>query len=292
MCRYLQTLLEADSYQVETASNGFQALERVQRSPLPDLVLLDVLMPDLDGLETLERLRQCRPALKVVMLSCVSEPRRVVQAMRLGATDYLAKPFQKAELDAVLNHWRRAQGALEEPEAQACEVEELGEDLCFVAAGPAMRKIRVQAAQIANTDVPVLLLGESGTGKELVARLIHKMSSRSRRHVFKGQIAQPCPASCWKASCLAMKRELLRGPRGRSRANSSSATRERFCWTRLGKSPRGCKQNCCMFCRTKNSPGWVVAPPSRWMCACWRQRTSISRRRLPPGGCAKISTTV
>ena len=138
MCRYLQTLLEADSYQVETASNGFQALERVQRSPLPDLVLLDLLMPDLDGLETLERLRQCRPALKVVMLSCVSEPCKVVQAMRLGAVDYLAKPFRKAELDAVLNHRTRPQSALEEPEAQACEVEELGENLSFVAAGPAM----------------------------------------------------------------------------------------------------------------------------------------------------------
>ena len=196
MCRYLQTLLEADSYQVETASNGFQALERVQRSPLPDLVLLDLLMPDLDGLETLERLRQCRPALKVVMLSCVSEPCKVVQAMRLGAVDYLAKPFQKAELDAVLNHRTRPQSALTELETQAFEVEELGENLSFVAAGPAMHKIRLQAAQIANTDVPVLLLGETWTGKELVARLIHKMSSRSHRAFLK-------------VNCAALPGELL-----------------------------------------------------------------------------------
>src|SRR5215472_4800635 len=104
MLRYLRTLLEVDSYRVSTASSGAEALACVLREPPPDLVLLDLLMPDLDGLQTLERLRQARPALKVVMLSCVSDTRKVVQAIRLGAHDYLTKPFQKAELDAVLSH--------------------------------------------------------------------------------------------------------------------------------------------------------------------------------------------
>ena len=218
MCRYLQTLLEADSYRVETASNGFQALERVQHSPLPDLVLLDLLMPDLDGIETLSRLRQDRPGLKVVMLSCVSEPHKVVQAMRLGAADYLAKPFQKAELDAVLNYWMRPESALAEPETQACEVEELGEDLFFVAAAPAMRKIRVQAAQIANTDVPVLLLGESGTGKEIVARLMHKLSARSHRTFLK-------------VNCAALPGELLESELfGYETGAFTGATRATWAW--------------------------------------------------------------
>src|SRR6516164_2377106 len=176
MLRYLQTLLEVDSYHVSTASSGAEALTCVQGEPAPDLVLLDLLMPDLDGLETLERLRQARPGLKVVMLSCVSDTRKVVQAIHLGAHDYLTKPFQKAELDAVLDHCLHSRSARNKSDGQSGEVEELSDDLFFVAASPAMRKIREQVSQVANVNVPVLMLGESGSGKEVVARLIHSLS--------------------------------------------------------------------------------------------------------------------
>ena len=85
MLRYMQTLLEVDSFRVETAASGFEALDRVQREPPPQLVILDVVMPELDGLKTLERLREIRPSLKVVMLSCVIDPRTVAQAIRSGS---------------------------------------------------------------------------------------------------------------------------------------------------------------------------------------------------------------
>ena len=185
MLRYLQTLLELDSYRVDTASSGPDALKRLQKDPSPDLVLLDLLMPDIDGLQTLEQLRQLRPGLKVVMLSCVSDTRKVVQAIRLGAQDYLTKPFQKAELDRAIQSCLRPQPGLAEPDLRAAEVEELSDDLFFLAASPAMRGIRAQVAQVASVDVPVLLLGESGTGKEVVARLIHKLSLRSHRTFLK-----------------------------------------------------------------------------------------------------------
>ncbi len=97
MRRYLRTMLELDSYQVETVDSGPEALARLQHDPSPDLILLDLLMPGIDGLQTLEQLRRLRPHHKVVMLSCVSEPRKVVQAIRLGAQDYLTKPFQKQQ---------------------------------------------------------------------------------------------------------------------------------------------------------------------------------------------------
>src|SRR5207302_592262 len=178
--RYIRTLLEVDDYKVETASTGEEALERVQKGLQPDLVLLDLLMPGIDGLETLEQLRQLRPGVKVVMLSCVSDTRKVVQAIRLGAHDYLTKPFQKAELDAVID-----QCLGKNQQAYAGEVEELCDDVFFVAASPAMRKIRSQAALVANVDIPVLLLGESGTGKEVLGRLVHKLSPRAHRTFLK-----------------------------------------------------------------------------------------------------------
>ena len=103
MLRYIRTLLEVDDYRVQTASTGEEALQQVEKGLRPDLVLLDLLMPGIDGLQTLEQLRQLVPGLKVVMLSCVSDTRKVVQAIRLGAQDYLTKPFQKAELTTVID---------------------------------------------------------------------------------------------------------------------------------------------------------------------------------------------
>src|SRR5271168_4309417 len=180
MLRYIKTLLEVDDYKVDTATTGEEALALVEKGLQPDLVLLDVLMPGIDGLETLEQLRRVRPGVKVVMLSCVSDTRKVVQAMRLGAQDYLTKPFQKAELDRVIDLCL-GQGK----QVYTDEVEELADDVFFIAASPAMRKIRSQAALVANVDIPVLLLGESGTGKEVLARLIHKLSPRAHRTFLK-----------------------------------------------------------------------------------------------------------
>jgi two-component system, NtrC family, response regulator AtoC len=196
MLRYLQTLLEVDSYRVSTAGSGEEAVVRVQQDPNPDVVLLDLLMPGLDGLQTLEQLRKIRPRLKVVMLSCVSDTRKVAQAIRLGAQDYLTKPFQKAELDAVLSHCLKPQSAVAEIQGQGDEIEELSDDVFFVAASPAMRRIRSQVSQVANVNVPVLMLGESGTGKEVVARLIHKLSPRAHRPMRK-------------VNCAALPGELL-----------------------------------------------------------------------------------
>ena len=101
MRRYLQTVLELDSYRVTTASDGEEALTKLQRDQ-PDVVLLDMVMPGPDGLETLRRIRETRPTTKVVMLSCVRDTRKVAMAMRLGAHDYLSKPVQKEEMDDVL----------------------------------------------------------------------------------------------------------------------------------------------------------------------------------------------
>jgi two-component system response regulator AtoC len=180
MLRYIKTLLEVDDHRVETASTGEEALEKVQKGLSPDLVLLDLLMPGIDGLETLESLRKLHPGTKVVMLSCVNDTKKVVQAIRLGATDYITKPFQKAELDAVIDQCLGTN-----QQNYSGDVEDLGDETFFVAASASMRKLRSQAALVANVDIPVLMLGESGTGKEVMAKLIHKLSPRAHRTFLK-----------------------------------------------------------------------------------------------------------
>lgn len=186
MLRYMKTMLELEGFNVDSASNGLECMERLQHAPMPDLIFLDVLMPELDGLQTLERIHEEKPDAKVVMLSCVTDTPKVVQAMRLGAQDYLAKPFEKDALDTVL---KRYLSPPTESDSQTptvnCEIEELDNETYFLAATPAMKKIRSEIGLLANVDIPVLILGESGTGKEVVARFIHKRSTRAHRPFMK-----------------------------------------------------------------------------------------------------------
>jgi two-component system, NtrC family, response regulator AtoC len=185
MLRYLQTVLEAESYDVQAVRSGSEAVVRVQQNPAPDLVLLDVLMPEVDGLQTLNLLQEARPGIKVVMLSCSTDPRKVVQAIRQGAVDYLTKPFQIHDLEKVLEHSLASSAPPGEAVDASQSIEEIDEELSFVCACPAMRKISAQVEQVASVNVPVLLLGESGSGKEVVARLIHKRSPRASRIFLK-----------------------------------------------------------------------------------------------------------
>ncbi|HKS83126.1 MAG TPA: sigma-54 dependent transcriptional regulator [Candidatus Acidoferrales bacterium] len=194
--KYLQTLLEVDGFEVETVSSGKEALVRIGGGERPDFVVLDVLMPEMDGLETLRQLMQLDRSLNVIMLSCTNEVTTVVEAIRLGALDYLTKPFEKPELDAAFLKCRQKQQLRSENQALREYCEALTEDLSFLAASPQMLKIRQQILQIAPVDVPVFISGESGVGKEVVSRMIHLRSTR-RQQAFV------------KVNCAALPGELL-----------------------------------------------------------------------------------
>lgn len=102
MRHYIRTLLELDSYRVESAANGLEAVALVSAGLAPDVVLLDVNMPGIDGLETLRRLLQIRPGLKVIMCSGAPDPRKALEAFISGAQEFLTKPFRHLYLSATL----------------------------------------------------------------------------------------------------------------------------------------------------------------------------------------------
>ena len=102
MLRYLRMVLELDSYRVETATNGLEALQRVRSGTVPEVVVLDLQMPGLDGLKTLGRLLKLQPGLKVIMCSGVDDPAQVQEAAMLGARAYLKKPVQHLYLSAAV----------------------------------------------------------------------------------------------------------------------------------------------------------------------------------------------
>ncbi len=176
--KYLQTLLEVEGYGVSAVASGNEALEKIGDGERPDLIILDVLMPEMNGLETLKQIMKMDRTLNVIMLSCTNEVGTVVEAIRLGANDYLTKPFEKTELDAAMLKCLRKKQLQAENQALREYCDQLTEDLSFLAASPQMVRIRQQILQIAPVDVPVFICGESGVGKEVVARMIHMRSSR------------------------------------------------------------------------------------------------------------------
>jgi two-component system response regulator AtoC len=194
--KYLQTLLEVDGFHVATAASGPEALESVQQGDRPDYIILDVLMQEMDGLETLRQLIQIDRSLNVIMLSCSNQVATVVEAIRLGAQEYLTKPFEKAELEAAMLKCRQKLDLRKENQALREYCDQLTEDVSFLAASPKMLRIRQQILQIAPVDVPVFICGESGVGKEIVARMIHMRSTRLTQAFVK-------------VNCAALPGELL-----------------------------------------------------------------------------------
>ena len=194
--KYLQTLLEVDGFDVETVSTGKEVLEKVSGGERPDFIILDVLMPEMNGIDTLKELMQLDRSLNVIMLSCSNEVGTVVEAIRIGAHDYLTKPFEKTELDAAMLKSRQKKQLTQENQALRDYCDQVTEDLSFLAASPQMVRIRQQILQIAPVDVPVFICGESGVGKEVVARMIHLRSKRRNQPFVK-------------VNCAALPGELL-----------------------------------------------------------------------------------
>ena len=193
---YLKTLLKLKGYEVHTVSSGTEALDFFNSNPPPSLILLDILMPETDGLETLKRLRKAEKELPVIMLSCIGETRTIVEAMRSGATDYLNKPFEEAELEIAILKALDRKKLMEENKMLRAQNQELSEGYRFIVSNSKMMRIKELIAQIANTDVTVFIQGESGVGKEIVARELHQGSPRRDKPFIK-------------VNCAALPSELL-----------------------------------------------------------------------------------
>ena len=170
-------ILGDGDYEVEAVQSGWEALRKIDESHY-DVVILDIMMPKMDGLEVLQRVKESYPDVEVVMITGLSQIETAVRAMKLGAFDYLPKPFDPDELKLVVARALERRQLLLENLNLRNEVSSKYRFENIIGFSPQMQSVFRLVAQCAPTNSTVLLKGESGTGKELIARAIHHNSLR------------------------------------------------------------------------------------------------------------------
>jgi two-component system response regulator HydG len=185
----LREILSSEGLVVDEASDGAEALARYDARPAP-LVVTDLRMPHVDGMELLRRLAERSPVPRVVMITAHGSERQAVEAMKAGAYDYFRKPFENDELLAVV---RRAVDAVRLTHENERLAGELALARSMVFASEPMRRLAVLVARVAPRDVTVLVTGESGTGKERVAEAIVAASRRAERPFVRFNCAALTP---------------------------------------------------------------------------------------------------
>src|SRR6058998_4176420 len=199
---YLRTFLSLRGYEARCYARGDELLASMKQNEAPDVVLLDVMMPGLDGMATLRALKASRPEAQVIMLSGRNQASTIVEAVRLGAADYVVKPddpegLGEIALDAAIkNAIEKTRLVSEITELRRQLSDDQDRAFLFWGDSPEMKTIATVIEQVSDSDVTVLIRGESGVGKELVARAIHQRSSRRERPFVK-------------VNCAALPAELL-----------------------------------------------------------------------------------
>ncbi len=174
----LSKALRKKGYSVDLAADGNQALRQVREQSY-DLVIVDIKMPGMSGLEFLDKARELRPDLLVVVMTAEASMKKAVEAMKRGAYDYITKPFDLEVIDAIIEKVSRARDVSNQVTLLKQELKDRYQvEKNIIGNSTAMREVYKTIGKVAGSDVTVLIQGESGTGKELIARAIHFNSSR------------------------------------------------------------------------------------------------------------------
>ncbi len=176
----LSLVFEGDGHTIRTAINGRDALEILQTEPA-DVVISDVKMPDMDGIEMLQALRETQPELGVILMTAFASVETAREAFKLGADDFIQKPFDVEELKLIVKKTLEKQALIDENRAFKRAQRDRGSVKNIVGSSAKMQAIFQMIETVAEVQSTVLINGESGTGKELVARAIHDLSPRAEK---------------------------------------------------------------------------------------------------------------
>ncbi len=185
----------SDSFEFVNAQDGAEGIQMVSTEK-PELILLDIKMPGMSGLEVLEKLNKMPNRPEVVMLSGHGETKNIVQSMHLGAAEFINKPFDVKEVEIHINAVLEKSKLKDEVRTLKTEIKSRSQYEQFVGDSTKMQQVKGIVEQVADSELTVLIRGESGTGKEIVARMLHSLSGRSDEPFTK-------------VNCAAIPRDLL-----------------------------------------------------------------------------------
>lgn len=293
----LGAMLEEAGYEVRIATSGPEALRDAAKMP-PELILLDIMMPEMDGFEVCRRLKADAGLrlIPVIYISALGMTDHKIQAFREGAVDYITKPFQAEEvlarvhthlqltqIDALkleITERKRAEEELRKAYEQIYQLKEqlqvendcLKEEVsltynnnAIIGQSPVMKKLFKLIDQVAITDSTVLIHGETGTGKELVARAIHNHSKRRDRTLVKVDCAS-LPSTLIEGELFGRERGAYTGALTMQKGRFEIADNSTIFLMRLANFPSNYRPGFYASCRTVNLSVWAVPKASKSTC--------------------------
>jgi two-component system response regulator AtoC len=180
----LKQLLSDEGYSVVEATTGTEVVDKVKETN-PDLVIMDVRMPELDGIEALSKLKVSSPKTSVLIMTAFGSSNNAIRAMELGAFDYITKPFELDKISHTVKRVIEYRDLTSEVQVLRDEISSLVQTERIVGNSPAMQEVYKTVGKVAKADATVLITGESGTGKELVAEALHYNSNRRSGPIVK-----------------------------------------------------------------------------------------------------------
>ena len=181
MCDFLSILLTGEGYSVQATTNPRAALNLIESGEKIDMVISDLKMPELDGLELLHGIKECNPDILVIMITAYATTENAIEAMKRGAFDYLIKPFKVDEIKIIVRKAFESHDLQQENLLLRSQVKQKARFENIIGSSPQIQRIFETITRIADIGSTVLITGESGTGKELIARAIHYNSKRQDR---------------------------------------------------------------------------------------------------------------
>jgi len=201
-------------YQVSAVLNGESCLKYLQET-IPDLVLLDIQMPGIDGIETLKKIREFDPRITVVMMSAHGSIERAVKSMKLGAYDFIPKPFDRDRLRISVKNALMTSSLEREVNELRSELKQKYTFENIIGQSGAMKEVFKAINKVVNSNVTVLIQGESGTGKELVAKAIHYHSKTRANNPFVAVNCTALPESLLESELFGHEKGSFTGAQGR-----------------------------------------------------------------------------
>jgi len=215
ICKMIEINLRKEkTYEVRTATNGESCLKSV-RENAPDLVLLDIQMPGIDGIETLKRIKEEDPLIPVVMMSAHGTIEKAVQCMKLGAYDFITKPFASDRLLVTVNNALMNSSLKKEVDELKRELKDKYQFKNIIGQSGPMQEVFRAMEKVVDSNVTVLITGESGTGKELIARAIHYHNKKRSDYPFVAVNCSALPETLLESELFGHEKGSFTGATGR-----------------------------------------------------------------------------